>query len=363
MLLQEIYKEFKDSIASAEERRDASEAEQKSKKSVTDDVVPTPSDRSQASVHELNSSEEVNRHSGVETYQQGKTRDTSSVYKSCKEVPTNESGIYRIQFKPNETLEVYCEQSTFGGGWLVFTYRYGGELDFERSWDDFRNGFGNLNDEFWMGLEFLHQLTSARKYELLFEIDWDDGPELEYYHFDEFVLGSEDQQYILNFGKNNGTEGFAGSFSTLRQGTKFSTKDRDNDEESTVNCAEMAIGGWWYKQCLLRGSEKKKHAASFRLMVREQEGVVQEMKNTVRTKDSAKIWIDPMMREQHGDMVNKTNFQDLKEVVQMKDIVNLTDKTVREQYGGFESFQERKEVRMNYTVRTNMSVFIMIGRL
>lgn len=31
-------------------------------------------------------------------------------------------------------------------------------------------------------------------------------------------------------------------------GSKFTTKDQDNDEYST-NCSKIRFGGWWYKGC------------------------------------------------------------------------------------------------------------------
>ena len=37
--------------------------------------------------------------------------------------------------------------------------RYDGSVNFNRSWADYKEGFGSLNGEFWLGNEVLHKLT------------------------------------------------------------------------------------------------------------------------------------------------------------------------------------------------------------
>ncbi|KFB44825.1 AGAP011197-PA-like protein [Anopheles sinensis] len=90
--------------------------------------------------------------------------------KSCMEAPVNASGGYWLQVNPTDRpLEVFCEQRTFGSGWLVIQNRYDGSLDFNRNWTDYRNGFGNVYKEHWIGLEKIYPLTSKRPHELIVE--------------------------------------------------------------------------------------------------------------------------------------------------------------------------------------------------
>jgi ficolin len=44
-------------------------------------------------------------------------------------------------------------------GWTVIQRRVDGRENFSRDWDDYKEGFGNLQDEFWLGNEKIHQLT------------------------------------------------------------------------------------------------------------------------------------------------------------------------------------------------------------
>ena len=38
-------------------------------------------------------------------------------------------------------------------------FRFDGSVDFHRSWEDYKNGFGDPNGEYWLGNEALHLLT------------------------------------------------------------------------------------------------------------------------------------------------------------------------------------------------------------
>ncbi|XP_049548171.1 fibrinogen-like protein A [Anopheles darlingi] len=168
---------------------------------------------------------------------------------SCKEVSSNVSGVYEIRVSnSNASFEVYCEQKKFGGGWIVVQYRFNGSVDFYRNWDEYRDGFGNLDSEFWLGLEKMHQLTKSRTYELIVELK-DFSGTYKYTRYNAFEIDSETEQYKL---KTLGSwiSGNAGDTMTYyNKGMKFSTKDRDNDGSSKTHCAQGREGAWWYGDC------------------------------------------------------------------------------------------------------------------
>ncbi|KAM6078697.1 tenascin-R isoform 1-T1 [Theristicus caerulescens] len=155
------------------------------------------------------------------------------------------SGVYTISINGDlsQRVQVYCDMTTDGGGWIVFQRRQNGLTDFFRKWADYRVGFGNLEDEFWLGLDNIHKITSQGRYEL--RIDMRDGQEAAYASYDKFSIGDSRSLYKLRIGDYNGT---SGDSLTYHQGRPFSTKDRDNDVAVT-NCAMSYKGAWWYKNC------------------------------------------------------------------------------------------------------------------
>ncbi|XP_029888959.1 tenascin-R isoform X4 [Aquila chrysaetos chrysaetos] len=155
------------------------------------------------------------------------------------------SGVYTISINGDlsQRVQVYCDMTTDGGGWIVFQRRQNGLTDFFRKWADYRVGFGNLEDEFWLGLDNIHKITSQGRYEL--RIDMRDGQEAAYAYYDKFSIGDSRSLYKLRVGDYNGT---SGDSLTYHQGRPFSTKDRDNDVAVT-NCAMSYKGAWWYKNC------------------------------------------------------------------------------------------------------------------
>ena len=97
-------------------------------------------------------------------------RNCAEIYKSAGK-PTD--GVNTI--KPDElpAFDVFCDQTTDGGGWTVFQKRLNGSVDFYRYWNDYKRGFGDLNSEFWLGLDKIHRLTSYNNNTL--RVDLEEG--------------------------------------------------------------------------------------------------------------------------------------------------------------------------------------------
>ncbi|XP_053709923.1 tenascin-like isoform X1 [Synchiropus splendidus] len=168
--------------------------------------------------------------------------------KDCAQVLVNgetASGVYTIYVAGEESqpLQVYCDMSTDGGGWLVFLRRQNGKLEFFRNWKNYTAGFGNMNDEFWLGLSNLHKITASDHYEL--RVDLRDHGDAAYAQYDKFTIAEPRTRYKLSIGSYSGT---AGDSMSYHQGRPFSTYDNDNDIAVT-NCALSYKGAFWYKNC------------------------------------------------------------------------------------------------------------------
>ncbi|XP_016996098.2 fibrinogen-like protein 1 [Drosophila takahashii] len=158
--------------------------------------------------------------------------------------PTNKpSGIYKIKPSGLKHFAVPCNTT----GWMTIQKRFNGSVDFNRSWQEYRNGFGDINGEFFLGLEKVHQMTSAVPHELYIRLGTVYGA-TSFIHYDNFQIGSESESYML---KSLGVHyGPAGDSLKYHLHDKFSTYDRDNDL-ARGNCAVDHAGGWWYKACCI----------------------------------------------------------------------------------------------------------------
>ncbi|XP_008421677.1 tenascin isoform X3 [Poecilia reticulata] len=155
------------------------------------------------------------------------------------------SGLYTVYIGGEESqpIQVYCDMTTDGGGWLVFLRRQNGKLEFFRNWKSYTAGFGNMSDEFWLGLSNLQKITSLGHYEL--RVDLQDNGESAYAQYDKFTLAEPRTRYKVYLGAYSGT---AGDSMSYHQGRPFSTYDNDNDIAVT-NCALSYKGAFWYKNC------------------------------------------------------------------------------------------------------------------
>ncbi|XP_067032807.1 microfibril-associated glycoprotein 4-like [Acropora muricata] len=167
-------------------------------------------------------------------------KDCAEVYKSGKKI----SGVYKIDPDGLGDFDVYCDHKTAGGGWTVFQKRRDGSIDFYRNWDAYKRGFGNVNGEFWLGLDKIHRLTVSGNTKLHVDLE-DIHGSTAFAEYNSFTVASERAKYQLSLGRYSGTAGDALSY---HRGQTFSTKDRNNDLYS-ANCAVTYTGAWWYKNC------------------------------------------------------------------------------------------------------------------
>ncbi|KAI0207818.1 Ficolin-2 [Lamellibrachia satsuma] len=127
---------------------------------------------------------------------------------------------------------------------FVFQRRQDGSVDFWRDWASYKKGFGNASGEFWLGNDYLHDITSQAHYTLRIDLGDVEGA-TRYAVYSSFAVASEGEKYKLSIGGYSGTSG--DSFSPHND-RLFSTKDRDNDR-SSQHCAQDYNGGWWYREC------------------------------------------------------------------------------------------------------------------
>ncbi|TRY83728.1 hypothetical protein DNTS_003946 [Danionella cerebrum] len=155
------------------------------------------------------------------------------------------NGIYLLRPRnTNHLLQAWCDQSTAEGGWTVIQRRQDGSVNFFRNWDQYKQGFGNLDGEYWLGLEHLYWLTSHATYKLRVAMeDWQ-GRQV-YAEFDSFRVEPESDWYRLRLGSYQGN---AGDSLSWHNNKAFTTLDKDKDAY-TGNCAHYQKGGWWYHMC------------------------------------------------------------------------------------------------------------------
>ncbi|TDG41064.1 hypothetical protein AWZ03_012517 [Drosophila navojoa] len=162
---------------------------------------------------------------------------------SCLAAMINTDGIYTIWVPGLKPFPVACDTRIAGAGWTVIQRRQDGSENFYRSWSEYQAGFGQLNGEFFIGLEKLHHITNAEPYELYIHLEDFDG-ETHYAKYDRFLVANESESYALSqLGKFTGD---AGDSLSYHVGKAFSTFDND---KTGKNCALTNVGAWWYNQC------------------------------------------------------------------------------------------------------------------
>ena len=184
----------------------------------------------------------------IEDFNTNKCTTSMVTINSCcdlKNLPA--SGIFKLSKGSfDNSVDVYCDMTTDGGGWIVIQKNKKDILvSFNKNWTDYEKGFGDLNTEFWYGLESIHCLTQRGQWEM--RVDYQlTNKTWSYLHYNQFSVGSASEEYPLTVGGYSGS--IPSGHALYYNGMKFSTPDNDNNGRSG-NCAGDYKSGYWYKYC------------------------------------------------------------------------------------------------------------------
>ncbi|CAL9695250.1 unnamed protein product [Knipowitschia caucasica] len=186
---------------------------------------------------------------------EGRKADVKAV-RDCSDLQLHghsHSGVYQV--RPELSLgpvSVLCDMEVEGGGWTVLQWRYDGSVSFNRSWAEYRDGFGHLGEgEFWLGNRLLHLLTANRSMELRVELEDFEGV-WGYALYKLFRVASERMRFRLTVDSYSGTAGDALRFNARynHNNRAFTSPDRDNDRYPSGNCGAYYSSGWWFDACM-----------------------------------------------------------------------------------------------------------------
>jgi len=149
-----------------------------------------------------------------------------------------------VQVK-GQGVEVMCDTDTDGGRWVVIQRRVNGNVSFYQDWEAYKQGFGELSGDFWLGLETVHQLTTGDDYyEMRFDFTYDNTSY--YAQYDTAAVMSESEEFTLYM---DSYQGNAGDDMDYQNGWAFTTYDRDNSRNGDCTSRGFGISGFWFNNC------------------------------------------------------------------------------------------------------------------
>lgn len=132
----------------------------------------------------------------------------------------------------------YCLPDPHGEeAWLVIERRISNAILFNRTWQEYKNGFGDLTDSFFIGLERLHKLLLGSNSQLWIQLGKESN-ESPHRIYTNFMISNETDQYRLT---SLNLEDLRDDLVNAK-GWSFQTFDVGN------KCAEIMQSGWWYNE-------------------------------------------------------------------------------------------------------------------
>ncbi|KAK3092685.1 hypothetical protein FSP39_005872, partial [Pinctada imbricata] len=161
-------------------------------------------------------------------------------FTDCSEGNGIYSGVVDAFIKPTGILNPVKVLCNFDYSVTYIQYRKNGDVNFNRSWSEYENGFGDVNGDFWLGNKYIRALAQQKNYFLglrQYTSSWSISS------YPSLAIDSATNFYALTYGSLiSGTDGLSpADTSKEAYGQQFSTYDRD-----PTGCAKLHGSGWWY---------------------------------------------------------------------------------------------------------------------
>ena len=119
-------------------------------------------------------------------------------------------------------------------------------VNFDRTWASYKDGFGDANGSFWLGLGPMHHHTNQGPTTLRVDLTAQDDTTA-FAIYNTFLVGHLGSNYKL---KVEGYCGTAGDDLAPANKRMFTTKEAGRDHDlSDDNCAVTARSGFWHNDC------------------------------------------------------------------------------------------------------------------
>jgi len=158
-----------------------------------------------------------------------------------------DSGVFQVCPGKGDPIAVYCDMVTDGGGWIVFQRRVNNSTSFAQNWTMYKHGFGDLDGNFWFGLDKITRFMRMPN-KLRIDLEAYDHNKKGYGQYNNFHISNEHNNYTLN------VSDFTGNIPNqlnhrCGNGAPFSTYDRDNDNDIKHCARQWNNAGYWYDRC------------------------------------------------------------------------------------------------------------------
>ncbi|PAA91134.1 hypothetical protein BOX15_Mlig025725g1 [Macrostomum lignano] len=128
----------------------------------------------------------------------------------------------------------------------VFQQRLTGDVLFNRTWDEYVLGFGNVSTDFWAGLTLINEFGKTNR-TIRIEMTTVDN-EFYWQESANFTVGNASTNYTMHVDQYNAYN-TSSDVLYFHSGSQFSTIDIDNDLYGGHCASERGGGGFWWANC------------------------------------------------------------------------------------------------------------------